>query len=177
MATSAWNVDKSHTTIEFQVKHMMFTNVRGAFDDFEATVQADPADLTTAQIEFRVKTASVNTRNGDRDGHLRSADFFDVENHPEMVFKSTKITKTGDDTYDVTGDLTIRETTKPVTFKTEVTGQGKDPWGNEVAGIAATGKVNRKDFGLVWNAALETGGVLVGDDVKITIDIEAQKQA
>jgi polyisoprenoid-binding protein YceI len=156
---------------------MMVATVRGTFHDFEATIDADPADLTTADIEFSIDTKSIDTRNKDREGHLMSADFFDVENHPKITFKSTKIVKTGDDEYDVTGDLTIRETTHQETFKATFEGQGKDPWGNEKVGFSAAGKINRTDYGLVWNVALETGGVLVADQVKIQIEIEASKEA
>jgi polyisoprenoid-binding protein YceI len=156
---------------------MMVATVRGTFHDFEATIDADPADLTTADIEFSIDTKSIDTRNKDREGHLMSADFFDVENHPKITFKSTKIVKTGDDEYDVTGDLTIRDTTHQETFKATFEGQGKDPWGNEKVGFSAAGKINRTDYGLVWNVALETGGVLVADQVKIQIEIEASKEA
>ncbi len=175
MTNTTWAVDASHSSIDFSVKHMMIAKVKGSFESFEATIEADPADLTTANIEFKIDLTSINTKNEDRDNHLRSADFFDVENHPLMTFKSTSIVKTDDGEYDVTGDLTIRGTTKPETFKVVFEGAGKDPWGNEKAGFSATGSLNRSDFGLVWNAALETGGVLVGDQVKISIEIEAGK--
>ncbi|WP_099363362.1 YceI family protein [Fredinandcohnia onubensis] len=175
MANTKWAVDASHSSIDFSVKHMMIAKVKGSFESFEATIEADPADLTSANIEFNVDLASVNTKNGDRDNHLRSADFFDVENHPAMTFKSTSIVKTDDDEYNVTGDLTIHGTTKSETFQVVFEGAGKDPWGNEKVGFSATGKINRSDYGLVWNAALETGGVLVGDQIKISIEIEAGK--
>ncbi|MEH7387004.1 YceI family protein [Bacillus sp. JJ1521] len=175
MANTKWAVDASHSSIDFSVKHMMIAKVKGSFENFDATIEADPADLTTANIEFKVDLTSINTKNEDRDNHLRSADFFDVENHPSMTFKSTSIVKTDDGEYDLTGDLTIRGTTKPETFKIVFEGAGKDPWGNEKAGFSATGSLNRSDYGLVWNAALETGGVLVGDQVKISIEIEAGK--
>ncbi|MFD1778169.1 YceI family protein [Fredinandcohnia salidurans] len=175
MANTKWAVDASHSSIDFSVKHMMIAKVKGSFENFEATIEADPADLTSANIEFKVDLASVNTKNGDRDNHLRSADFFDVENHPAMTFKSNSIVKTDDDEYNVTGDLTIHGTTKTETFQVVFEGAGKDPWGNEKVGFSATGKINRSDYGLVWNAALETGGVLVGDQIKISIEIEAGK--
>ncbi|WP_010281785.1 YceI family protein [Bacillus timonensis] len=175
MTNTKWAVDASHSSIDFSVKHMMIAKVKGSFEKFEATIEADPADLTSANIEFKVDLSSINTKNADRDNHLRSADFFDVENHPEMSFKSTSIVKTDDGEYDVTGDLTILGTTKTETFKVVFEGSGKDPWGNEKAGFSATGSINRSDYGLVWNAALETGGVLVGDQVKISIEIEAGK--
>ncbi|WP_008336725.1 YceI family protein [Alicyclobacillus acidocaldarius] len=175
MAKVAWNVDPSHSTIGFSVKHMMFTTVRGHFKKFSATVVADPEDLTTAEIDFTVDVASIDTRDENRDNHLRGADFFDVEKYPHMTFKATKIVKTGPNTYDMTGDLTIRDVTKPVTFHVTYEGMGKNPWGQEVAGFTAQAKINRKDFGLTWNAALETGGVLVSDEVKIELEIEATK--
>ncbi len=153
----------------------MIAKVKGTFHKFEATINADPEDLTTADIEFTVDMSSIDTRSEDRDNHLRSADFFDVENHPNMTFKSTSIKKTGDNEYDVTGDLTIRGVTKQETFKVVYEGGGKDPWGNERAGFSAEGTIKRTDYGLVWNAALETGGVLVGEDVKISLEIEATK--
>lgn len=177
MAKEKWAVDAAHSSIDFAVKHMMIATVKGTFHDFEATVDADLADLTTANITFAIKVASVDTRNADRDNHLRSADFFDVENYPNIIFASTTIKKSGDDEYAVTGDLTIRGVTQPAIFDVRFEGQGKDPWGNEKVGFSAVGKVNRSDYGLSWNAALETGGVLVGDQVKISLDIEAAKQA
>lgn len=175
MAKTVWNVDASHSSVDFSVKHMMIAKVKGTFHKFEASINADPEDLTTADIEFTVDMSSIDTRSEDRDNHLRSADFFDVENHPNMTFKSTSIKKTGDNEYDVTGDLTIRGVTKQETFKVVYEGGGKDPWGNERAGFSAEGTIKRTDYGLVWNAALETGGVLVGEDVKISLEIEATK--
>lgn len=175
MTISKWALDAGHSSVDFSVKHMMIANVKGTFKDFDATIEADPADLTTANIEFSVETASVDTRNNDRDAHLRSGDFFDVENHPKMAFKSTSITKKDDGEYDVTGDLTIKGTTKPQTFSVTFEGSGKDPWGNEKAGFSVEGSINRSDYGLTWNAALETGGVLVGDKVKISLDVQAAR--
>lgn len=175
MTISKWALDAGHSSVDFSVKHMMIANVKGTFKDFDATIEADPADLTTANIEFSVETASVDTRNNDRDAHLRSGDFFDVENHPKMTFKSTSITKNDDGEYDVTGDLTIKGTTKPQTFSVTFEGSGKDPWGNEKAGFSVEGSINRSDYGLTWNAALETGGVLVGDKVKISLDVQAAR--
>ena len=177
MTLTKWTVDPTHSSIDFAVKHMMFATVKGSFKAFEATIEADPADLTTAAIAFTVDLASVDTRNDDRDNHLRSGDFFDVENYPNMTFKATDIVKTGEGKYDVTGDLTIHGVTRTETFSVEFTGQGKNPWGAEVAGFSGEGKIKRSDYGLTWNAALETGGVLVGDEVKINIEIEATKQA
>lgn len=175
MTKTKWALDAGHSSVDFSVKHMMIANVKGTFKNFEATIEADPADLTTATIEFSIDTASVDTRNEDRDNHLRSADFFDVENHPKMTFKATSIKKTDDGEYDVTGDLTIRGTTKPQTFAVTFEGSGKDPWGNEKAGFGVKGNISRSEYGLTWNAALETGGVLVGDKVKISLDVQAAK--
>lgn len=170
-----WKVDQAHSSIDFSVKHMMVSRTKGTFHHFEATIEADPTDLTTATIKVEVDLESVDTRNEDRDNHLRSADFFDVENHPKMTFQSTSIVKTGEDEYDLTGNLTIRDVTKSLTLKVIFEGQGKDPWGNEVAGFSGEGKIKRSDFGLTYNAVLETGGVLIGDEVKISIQIEASK--
>jgi polyisoprenoid-binding protein YceI len=175
MTKTKWVLDPAHSSVDFSVRHMMIANVKGTFQNFTAEIEADPADLTTANIEFTIETASVDTRNKDRDGHLVSADFFDVENHPKMTFKATNIEKTDEGEYNVTGDLTLRGVTKQETFAVSFEGQGKDPWGNEKAGFSATGTLNRSDYGLVWNAALETGGVLVGDKVKINLQIQAAK--
>ncbi|GEO25394.1 polyisoprenoid-binding protein [Alicyclobacillus acidoterrestris] len=177
MAKSTWAVDPAHSEIGFSTKHMMFTTVRGSFKKFDATVAADPDDLSTADIEFTIDAASVDTRNEDRDNHLRGADFFDVENHPTITFKATDIKKTADQEYDMTGLVTIRGVTKPVTFHVVYNGTGKNPWGAEVAGFEATATISRKDFGLTYNAALETGGVLISDQVKLNVEIQASKQA
>ncbi|WP_188454604.1 YceI family protein [Virgibacillus oceani] len=178
MGKSKWNVDAAHSSLEFVVKHMMMSKAKGVFSDFEAVIEADPENLEGATVEFTVDANSIDTRNEARDNHLRSADFFDVENHPNLTFKATTITKKSDSNYDVTGDFTIRDTTKPVTFNVTLEGLHKDPMsGNQVAGFSGTGKISRKEFGLTWNAALETGGVLVGDEVKINIEIEAHKEA
>ncbi|MGG3562460.1 YceI family protein [Neobacillus rhizosphaerae] len=175
MTKTKWALDTAHSSVDFSVRHMMIANVKGSFNNFNATIEADPTDLTNATIEFSIETGSVDTRNQDRDGHLVSADFFDVENHPTMNFRATKIEKTDDGEYNVTGDLTLRGVTKPETFAVSFEGQGKDPWGNEKVGFSASGSINRSDYGLVWNAALETGGVLVGDKVKINLQIQAAK--
>lgn len=156
---------------------MMISKAKGVFNFYDAKVEADPEDLSDADIEFSIDVGSIDTRQKDRDDHLRSADFFDIEKHPNMVFKSTDIKKKSQKNYDITGDLTIRDTTKPVTFDITFEGQSKDPMsGNEVAGFSGQTTINRKDFGLTYNAALETGGVLVGEEVKINLEIELQKQ-
>lgn len=175
MAKAKWTVDVSHSEIGFSVKHMMIAKVKGTFHGFEASIEADPADLTTADIEFAIDLSSVDTRNADRDNHLKSADFFDIEKHPKLLFKATKIVRTDDDEYDITGDVTLHGVTRSETFSATFEGVGKDPWGNEKAGFSATGSLKRSDYGLTYNAALETGGVLIGDEVKIAIEIEAAK--
>jgi polyisoprenoid-binding protein YceI len=172
-----WTVDQSHSSVGFEVKHMMVSKVKGQFETYTAEVEAaDLTDLTSASIAFKFEVASINTRSEDRDNHLRSADFFDVENNPTIEFTSTNITKDGDE-YRVTGDLTIKAVTKPVTFAVEFNGKGKNPWGVEVYGFEAEAKINREEFGLTWNAALETGGVLVGKDIKIKVELEVNPAA
>jgi len=167
-----WTVDQSHSSIGFEVKHMMVSKVKGTFESYTANVEAaDLADLTTATIEFNFDIASINTRNTDRDNHLKSADFFNAEAFPAITFKSTNITKDGDD-FKVTGDLTIKDVTKPATFNVEFGGKGTNPWGQEVYGFEAEAKIDREAFDLTWNAALETGGVLVGKEVKIKVELE-----
>ncbi|ASS94867.1 YceI family protein [Peribacillus simplex] len=177
MTNTKWTVDPTHSAIEFSVKHMMIAKVKGSFNKFEASILANPSDLTTAEIDFTVDVASIDTRNADRDNHLRSADFFDVEKNPTLTFKSTKIVKTNEDEYDVTGNVTLNGITQEETFSITFEGQGKDPWGNEKAGFSGKGKVKRSDYGLTYNAALETGGVLIGDQITLTIEIEAAKEA
>ena len=172
-----WKVDLAHSTVGFEVKHMMVSKVKGTFDTFNASVEAtDLADLTDAQIEFTIDVSSVNTRNEDRDGHLKSADFFDVATYPEITFKSTAIEKSGDD-YTVTGDLTIKDQTHPITFEIEYGGTGTNPWGVQVYGFEGKTKIDREQFGLTWNAALETGGVLVGKEIKIKLELELNPEA
>ena len=175
MTITKWAVDPAHSSVDFSVKHMMIANVKGTFDKFSAEIEADPNDLTTATISFSLDATTINTRNDDRDNHLRSADFFDVENYPTIDFKATEIVSNGDGEYDLKGELTIRGVTKQETFVVTFEGTGKDPWGNERVGFTANGKVKRSDYGLTWNAALETGGVLVGDQIKISLEIQATK--
>ena len=172
-----WAIDQSHTNIGFSVKHMMVSKVKGQFDSYVANIEAtDLTDLTTASIQFEIDTASINTRNVDRDNHLKSADFFDAEQFPKIQFVSKNISKSGDD-YKITGDLTIKDVTKEVTFDTEFNGKGTNPWGQEVYGFEAETKINREEFGLTWNTALETGGVLVGKDIKINVELEINPEA
>ncbi|MEB3100070.1 YceI family protein [Ferviditalea candida] len=176
MPKSKWSVDPAHSNIDFSVRHMMIAKVKGAFETFTAEVDADPEDLTTAGIRFTIDAASINTREKDRDAHLRSADFFDAEKFPNITFQSRSIAKKAEGEYEVTGDLTIRDVTRSETFTVTYEGTGKDPWGNERVGFSGNGSVNRSDFGLTWNAVLETGGVLVGDEIKISFEIQATRQ-
>lgn len=175
MTNTKWAIDPIHSSVDFSIKHMMIANVKGTFDKFEAIIIANPVDLTTATIEFNVDLSSINTRNEDRDNHLRSADFFDVENYSTMTFKATSIVNKGDGEYDVTGDLSLHGITKQEKFTVIYEGTGTDPWGNEKVGFSVQGAIKRSDYGLTWNSALETGGVLVGDKVKISLEIQAAK--
>jgi polyisoprenoid-binding protein YceI len=177
MSKTNWVVDAAHSSLDFTVKHMVIAKVRGTFHSFEASINADPRDLTTANIEFSVDISSIDTRNIDRDNHLKSADFFDAENFPKMTFKSDKITKKSEGEYDVAGQLTIRGTSRPESFLVTYEGEGKDPWGNMKVGFSGNGTISRSEYGLKWNAPLETGGVLVGDQVLISIEIEASEPA
>ena len=174
---TTYSVDKSHSNVGFSVKHMMVSKVKGSFTNYDATIEAaDLADLTTANITFALDVASIDTKNEDRDNHLKSADFFDADIYEKMTFTSTSIEKDGDG-YKLTGDLTIKDVTKTVTFDVEYGGKGTNPWGVEVYGFEAETKINREDFGLTWNAALETGGVLVGKDIKINVELEINPAA
>ena len=175
--TTTWNFDPAHTTAEFKVRHMMITNVKGHFRPVTGVVTLDEEDITRSRVEASIDAASIDTREPDRDTHLKSADFFDVEKFPTLTFTSTRVTRQGDGELEVEGDLTIHGVTQKVTFAVEgPTPPGKDPWGNTRIGFSATTKINRKDFGLNWNAALETGGILVGNEVTITLDVEALKE-
>ncbi|WP_277584733.1 YceI family protein [Psychrobacillus antarcticus] len=167
-----FNLDAAHSTIDFSVKHMMVSKVKGSFTNFTADLDGNADDLNGATISFDIDVKSINSNNADRDNHLRSGDFFDVETYPSIKFVATDIKKKSDGEYDVTGDLTIKDVTKPITFDVEYGGKGTNPWGQEVVAFAAESKVNRKEFGLTWNQALETGGVLVGEDIKITVELE-----
>ena len=173
-----WQIDPAHSAAHFSVRHLMISNVRGEFTKISGSALLDPADLTKSTVEITIESASVNTREPQRDEHLRSADFFDVANYSTLAFRSKRIEALGADNFKLTGDLTIRGVTKEVTFDVEgPTPPVKDPWGNIRAGVTASAKINRKDFGLVWNALTEAGGFVVGDDVKITIEAELIQQA
>lgn len=170
-----FGIDKAHSEAVFQVRHLL-TKVRGRFRDFEGTIAMDPDNPETSSVNVSIDAASIDTSQPDRDAHLRSADFFDAEKFPKLTFQSTSVKPRGSDTFEVTGDLTIRGVTRQVVLPTTFLGFAKDPWGNERAGFEAELTINRKDYGLTWNAALETGGFLVGDDVKISLQIQAVAQ-
>jgi polyisoprenoid-binding protein YceI len=174
--TSAWNLDPVHSVAEFKVRHMMISNVKGQFTGLSGILFRDESDVTKSRVEAAIDAASINTRDAQRDAHLKSADFFDVERFPALSFRSTAVKRAGGDALAVTGDLTIHGITREVVFQVEgPTEPNRDPWGNLRVGISASTKINRKDFGLTWNAALETGGILVGDEITITLDIEFVK--
>src|ERR1700757_1758834 len=174
--TTTWNLDPAHTVAEFKVKHMMIANVKGTFSKVSGVLIRDESNPVNDRVEATIDAASIQTRDEQRDGHLKSADFFHVEKFPTLHFKSTNIRVAGEEELSVEGDLTIRGVTRKVRFAVEgPTPPAKDPWGNTRIGVSATTKINRKDFGLTWNAALETGGILVGDDVTITLDAQFVK--
>lgn len=172
-ATTVWTIDTSHSVVEFSVKHMMFATSRGRFSEVQGTITLDNEHVANSTVEVEIGAASIDTHDAKRDEHLRSADFFDVETFPTLTFRSTRVEPAGGSGLKVTGDLTIHGVTKEVVLDTELNGQGTNPWGQGVISYSAHTKINRKDFGLTWNAALESGGVLVSDDVRITIEIEA----
>jgi polyisoprenoid-binding protein YceI len=172
-----YTVDASHSHVGFVARHAMVTKVRGSFNEFSATASFDPSDLSAARAEVTIDVASIDTRSEQRDGHLRSADFFDVETYPTLSFASTQVELADDSTLRVTGDLTIKDVTKPVTIDFAYTGTARDPFGNDRVGFEGSVVVNRKDWDLTWNAALETGGVLVSDKVTLELELSAIKSA
>lgn len=175
-AVTTWNIDPVHSVAEFKVKHMMISNVKGQFTGVQGVLVLDETDLTKSHVEASIEAASITTRDAQRDTHLKSADFLDVEKFPTLSFKSTRISRTGAGELAVAGDLTIHGVARNVIFTVEgPTPPAKDPWGNTRLGLSATTKISRKDFGLNWNAALETGGILVGDEVTITFDVQFVK--
>lgn len=174
MATTNWIIDASHSEIQFKVKHLVITTVTGSFNEFSGTVESGDT-FENAKIAFEANTASISTNSDQRDGHLKSGDFFDVEKFPKLSFKATKFSKKGDD-FELVGDLTIKDVTNSVTLAVEYGGTATDPWGNIKAGFEVTGKINRKDFGLTWNAPTEAGGVLVSDEVKLIANVQLLKQ-
>jgi polyisoprenoid-binding protein YceI len=173
---TTWKLDPSHTLVEFSAKHLMITTVKGRITDVEGTIVMDEKDPRNSSVEATLKAVSIDTRTEQRDQHLRSADFLNAELFPEIKFRSTRIE--GDkDSFKLTGDLTIRDVTRPITLDIRFEGQQTDPWGGERIGFSGSGKIDRRDFGLTWNQALETGGVVVGNDVKINLEVEAVKAA
>jgi polyisoprenoid-binding protein YceI len=173
---TTWTIDTAHSEIGFKVKHLVISTVSGKFNSFEGKLEGDPTDLTNTQISFTADIDSITTGNEQRDGHLKSADFFDAANHPKLTFKSTAIVPKGDNEYKVTGNMTIKNTTKPLTLNVDFGGIENNLYGQTVAGFEITGKINRQDFGLTWSAVTEAGGLVVSDDVKLAIDAELVKQ-
>jgi polyisoprenoid-binding protein YceI len=174
---STWAIDPAHSVVELAVKHMMFSTVKGRFANVAGTIVLDEADLGASSVSTEIDAASIDTGEPQRDGHLRSADFLDVESFPTITFRSTGVEPQGRSRFTLVGDLTIRGVTQEVALEAELVGKGTDPWGGQRAGFAATTTINRKEFGLTWNQALEAGGVLVSDQVKISLEIQATLQA
>lgn len=172
-----WSLDPAHSELAFKVRHMMIANVKGEFRKFDASLETDGLDFSKSRIDVTIDASSILTHEAQRDGHLRSGDFFDVEKYPTLTFKGKSLARVDDDEYKLTGLLTIKDVTREVELDVEFGGISKDPWGNEKAGFSLEGKISRKDFGLTWNAALETGGVLVGEEVKISAEVQFIKQA
>jgi polyisoprenoid-binding protein YceI len=172
---TTWNIDPAHSHVEFSVRHLMISTVRGRFGIVRGTIQSDDADPAKGRVDIEIDVDSIDTRESQRDAHLRSADFFDVEKFPKITFRSTRITDVNGERFTLVGDLTIRGVTREVALDVTSEGRNRDPWGGERAGFSATTKIKRSDFGLTWNQALETGGVVVGDDVKISLDVETVK--
>jgi len=173
----SWSIDSAHSAVQFAVRHMMISTVRGQFDRFSGTVDFDEANPAATTVDVAIDASSINTRQGDRDNHLRSADFLNAAEYPTLTFKSQRVEVIDDNHARLIGDLTIRGLTRPATLDVTYLGQAKSPWGATSAGFTASTAINRKDWGLTWNQALETGGVLVGDEIKIDIDLELVKQA
>jgi polyisoprenoid-binding protein YceI len=176
-SVTTWQIDPVHSTAQFKVKHLMISNVKGEFTSIKGTLQLDSSDVTKSSLEVAIDANSINTREPQRDAHLKSADFFDVEKFPNISFQSSKVSKEQSGEFAVEGDLTIHGVTRKVTLDVEAPSTPqKDPWGGLRIGIEATTKINRKDFGLVWNATLETGGFMVGDEVTVALDVQFVKQ-
>lgn len=174
MATT-WNLDASHSEIQFKVRHMMISNVTGHFEKFNATVETEGDDFSTAKINFTADIDSISTKNEQRDGHLKSEDFFDAANHPQLTFEGSKLEKINDEDYKLHGTLTLRGVSKPITLDVEYGGTIQDPWGMTRAGFSVEGKINRKDYGLSWSAVTEAGGLVVSDEVKLIATVEFTK--
>lgn len=177
MATKNWAIDPTHSEIQFKVKHLMITTVTGSFNSFSATAQTEENDFTKAAISFTADVNSIDTGNEQRDGHLKSADFFEAEKYPQLKFTATKIDNATGESFDLHGDLTIKDVTKNIKLSVEFGGIAVDPYGNTKAGFTLSGKINRKDFGLTWSAVTEAGGVVVSDDVRLAAEIQLVQQA
>lgn len=175
MTTTTWNIDNAHSEIHFKVKHMVISTVTGKFNEFTATAVTEGDDFSTAKINFEAKTATVDTGVADRDAHLRSDDFFNAEAFPTLKFESTEMVKNGEDAYVLRGNLTIRDVTKPIELNVEYGGITVDPWGMTRAGFEMTGKISRKEYGLLWSAVTEAGGLVVADDVRLAVNAEMVK--
>jgi polyisoprenoid-binding protein YceI len=176
MSTTKWSLDPTHSELGFKIKHLMITNVSGNFNNFDVVAETNGNDFSHAKVTASIKVESINTNNAQRDEHLRQADFFEADKYPNITFESTSVERIDDENYSITGDLTIKETTKPIKLSLEYSGVTKDPWGNLKAGFSLNGKLNRKDFGISYNATLETGGVMLGEDLKINGEIQLVKQ-
>ena len=172
---TTWTIDSAHTDVGFSVKHLMISTVRGRFGDVRGTITLNGTDLTRASVEAEIATTSIDTRTEQRDAHLRSADFFEVERYPAITFRSRRVERIKGDRYRIIGDLTIRDITREVALEGTDEGRGKDPWGGDRLAFSATTTIDRRDFGLTWNQALETGGVLVSNEIKISLDVQAVK--
>lgn len=178
MATvTKWSIDPMHSEVQFKVKHLVISTVSGFFKSFSGTVEAENEDFSDAKIEFSIDIDSIDTTQTQRDEHLKSAEFFDAAQYPHITFKSTSFTKTGDDEYELKGDLTVKNVTNPVTLNVEYGGSAADFYGNTKAGFEVTGKINRKEFGLTWDGVTEAGSIVVGEDIKLTINAQLIKQA
>ena len=177
MALTIWKIDPSHSSLGFSVRHMVVSKTRGRFTRWSGQIRFDPDDVQTSSVEVTIDPASIDTADAQRDEHLRSADFFDVEKFPTASFHSSKVEDLGGDRYRISGDLTVHGVTRPVVLETTYEGSGKDPWGGERAGFTASTSIDRKDFGLHWNKALETGGLLLGEKVDLILEVEVVKQA
>ena len=177
MTSNTWNIDSTHSTVGFSIRHMVFSKVRGRFLKYTGALQLDDSDPGKSWVEVTIDAASIDTGTAQRDTHLRSADFFDVETYPDLRFRSTRVEDVGDGRLRVVGELTIRDTTREIVLDAEPAGRGMDPWGNERIGFVARTSIDRKDFGLQWNQLLEAGGVLVGDRVDIELDVQAVNTA
>lgn len=175
MSTTIWNIDPTHSEVQFKIKHLVISTVTGQFNSFSGKIESDGENFDGARASFEADVKSVDTNNNDRDNHLKSADFFDAENHPKLEFKNGILSKKNDEEYTLEGDMTIRGNTKKVTLSVNLGGIMDDPYGNRKAGFEISGKINRKDFGLTWSAVTEAGGVVVGDEVRLILNVQVAK--